>query len=359
MAMDLNQLMALLDDQKQKQTALERVAATQVTNQPIMNPGQTRADLMFGRNSTPEQKRGVNAFLGSILNRDPGKQTAIGAATDGFERGSQLMDEIRTKAKAEKLYSADTALKGAQNQFAGAADIYGLKTTADNTAYDRSIDTRDFEYQKQRDKIEDSQFSAEMAAGGQERVFASQVKAHEAAVSEVYRADVGAQKAEQLSAELEALSSTVSGGLRGQLSSVLKNNAGVRDAASYLRTRANSLVNVNVINNLPPGVASDRDIEIAMRGYPNPETATFEELKEFADALAKIERGNAIYQRARVDWADKNNYDMRGFQSAWDKQRAEESKQQQQKQTQGPSGAPQIQFSTPEGAAAYEKYRTQ
>jgi hypothetical protein len=83
------------------------------------------------------------------------------------------MDEIRTKAKAEKLYSADTALKGAQNQFAGAADIYGLKTDADNTAYNRATDKRDFEYKQKRDLISD-QLAKEL---NESRIAAAQIRA--------------------------------------------------------------------------------------------------------------------------------------------------------------------------------------
>jgi len=125
MTMDINQLMALLKAQGDKQSALDRVAESQVLNQPIMQPGQSRSDVLLGNNSTPEQKRGMNAFYGSILNRDKTQQSGAGAMSDGFEKGAALMDDIRGRVKSEKLLGATTGLKGAQDQFAGAVDIYG------------------------------------------------------------------------------------------------------------------------------------------------------------------------------------------------------------------------------------------
>jgi len=62
---------------------------------------------------------------------------------------------------------------------------------------------------------------------------------------------------------------TYEGRLAGGISEWLKGVLGTEDEVSRVRTEYEQLKNSNVIQNLPPGVASDRDIEIAMRGWPS------------------------------------------------------------------------------------------
>jgi len=170
--LDLNQLMALLNQQKQKQDALSQLANTQTVNQPIMQPGQNFGDFLQGKGNTPEQSRGLNAFYGSILNRDKTKQSFTGAASDGFEKGSELMDTIRTKQKAEKMLGAETDMNMGQEHLSNMSNLYGLKTNAENTAYSRATDKRDFEYKQQRDKVSD-QLARELM---QSRITAAEIK---------------------------------------------------------------------------------------------------------------------------------------------------------------------------------------
>jgi hypothetical protein len=59
------------------------------------------------------------------------------------------------------------------------------------------------------------------------------------------------------------------GRLAGGISEWMKGVLGSEDAVSQLRTEYEQLKISNVVQNLPPGVASDKDVELVLRGWPS------------------------------------------------------------------------------------------
>ena len=96
------------------------------------------------------------------------------------------------------------------------------------------------------------------------------------------------------------------GGLRATISEGFKEIIGGRDLLSTLRTQSTAVINTEVVNNLPPGVASDRDIAIFSKGFPNPDTATFEELQEYLEASKRINQSLADYGQFKNQYINKN-----------------------------------------------------
>jgi hypothetical protein len=78
-----------------------------------------------------------------------------------------------------------------------------------------------------------------------------------------------------------------SGGVIADAKKATLNFLGLRDTELKLRTSATKEINTEIINSLPAGVASDRDIDIFSRGFP-PENATLEEVFEYLQAARKI-----------------------------------------------------------------------
>ena len=64
-------------------------------------------------------------------------------------------------------------------------------------------------------------------------------------------------------------------GLKGQLGEEWKKLSGAEDALSQARMQFNRIKNTIAVQNLPPGVASDKDIELVMSGFPS-DTSNFE-----------------------------------------------------------------------------------
>jgi len=83
-----------------------------------------------------------------------------------------------------------------------------------------------------------------------------------------------------------------SGGVIANAKKATLNFLGLRDTELKLRTSATKEINTEIINSLPPGVASDRDIDIFSRGFP-PENATLEEVFEYLQAARKIHAATA------------------------------------------------------------------
>lgn len=94
--------------------------------------------------------------------------------------------------------------------------------------------------------------------------------------------------------ELELLAKDISGvdlgqGVPSTFSEKLKAATGSTDAVSDLRRRFRGFRSSRAINNLPPGVASDKDIELALSGFPA-ENANDNTINSFLLGQAKLAR---------------------------------------------------------------------
>jgi hypothetical protein len=80
---------------------------------------------------------------------------------------------------------------------------------------------------------------------------------------------------------------TGSAGVASSFFELTKNIAGMRDSESFLRTAYTREKNTEIINSLPPGVASDRDVAIFSEGFP-PKNASISEILSFFQAAKRI-----------------------------------------------------------------------
>lgn len=90
---------------------------------------------------------------------------------------------------------------------------------------------------------------------------------------------VGSQRALDL-LEVYAEDPERAAGVFGSIKTSTYNFLGIADENEREKTRAIREINSEIVNSLPPGVASDRDIEIFSRGFPR-EDATTEEIMAY------------------------------------------------------------------------------
>lgn len=119
-------------------------------------------------------------------------------------------------------------------------------------------------------------------------------------------ATAGAVAAEQSAGQLLGLASKLEalGGGNGGFSSAwewLKKSGGWQSDVSAARQEYVRLRNSQAIKSLPPGPATDKDIELAMKGFP-PETADSAYLASFLRGQAKLQQLEAAAETARADW---------------------------------------------------------
>lgn len=108
----------------------------------------------------------------------------------------------------------------------------------------------------------------------------------------------------------------VGGGLfQGSWGESMKDITGMQDAKTDLRKKYNAIRGSQVVNNLPPGAASDTDIKLALSGFPT-DNATGKQISSFLRGLAKIERQKAAFENFKANYISKTGNE-RGMINAW------------------------------------------
>lgn len=96
-----------------------------------------------------------------------------------------------------------------------------------------------------------------------------------------------------------------SGGLKSTWTEFLKEQTGNQDEITALRKEALQISNSEAIKNLPPGPATDRDIEIAKAPFPT-EKASPEYVASWLKAMANLNQKRAEYADFKAQFISKN-----------------------------------------------------
>ena len=127
-------------------------------------------------------------------------------------------------------------------------------------------------------------------------------------------------KAKRNSTEFDILASQVesgelAGGVQSTTSETLKALLGSQDDVTELRRRFNSVRLSEGLKNLPPGPATDKDMEQAFKGVP-PENAPASQIASFLRGAAKMARFDAGYNQFKSDFiSDKST--AKGLNKEW------------------------------------------
>ena len=106
-------------------------------------------------------------------------------------------------------------------------------------------------------------------------------------------------------------------GSSARIDEAWKRLTGNEDEITLLRTQYDGVRNSMVMDALPPGVASDKDIELAMRGFPE-STANPEEIAAFMRGLDKMSMLVAEREDARARFMLENKGLDVGFNEQWE-----------------------------------------
>jgi len=101
------------------------------------------------------------------------------------------------------------------------------------------------------------------------------------------------------------ISAEVGSGVAARGEEAVRRFFGREDQITRLRQEYRRLRNSQVIQNLPPGAASDRDIQVALEAFP-PETANPDVLVRFLRGTAKLQRYDAALAAAKAEWTAQN-----------------------------------------------------
>lgn len=114
-------------------------------------------------------------------------------------------------------------------------------------------------------------------------------------------ADQSANQMNDLATRLE--DAALKSGATAKAAELYKSLTGNQDAVTQLRQEYVRLRSQGVLKNLPPGPASDKDVEMAAKGFPE-DTAEPKQMAQFLRGLAKIQQLDSVNKTAQAEWVN-------------------------------------------------------
>ena len=257
----------------------KQVLSEQIT--AMKNSGQDASDLESILGSIDTNPQAASAAIGITLSAmEPEK---FGKATSFFQETQKTPIELR-KAGAE-------AAK-AETEAAAAGDLAVL------SAQEKAENIRNV-----RSQINDrmARLDADRAKIGAVELDKDSKKLLNDSVSASIASDQAASRSLELASQLEK-----EGGGFGVASTAgewLKRTTGQQDAMSALRKEYIRLRNAQAIKDLPPGVATDKDVSLALEGFPDP-SADAATIASFLRGTAKMNQVASVSENAKAEWVN-------------------------------------------------------
>ena len=203
-----------------------------------------------------------------------------------IDRG-KLAETIRSNQAGEALQARGQNLS------------YQSAMTGHNIAAQRlALDQQEFGF-----KMQQAQEKAQQLITEAPKLSVNMEKGIETAVNNATASSNSANSMSALAQQFRAEKPTT--GLFGNAQNMFAKLTGSDTTLRDLRIRQNALVNSQVLKFLPPGPATDKDVEIVRQGAPtdmdNPETVA-----RWLDAMANLERRNAQFNEFKAEWMSAN-----------------------------------------------------
>ncbi|MGC0651182.1 phage DNA ejection protein [Escherichia coli] len=203
-----------------------------------------------------------------------------------IDRG-RLAETIRSNQAGEALQERGQNLS------------YQSAMTGHNIAAQRlALDQQEFGF-----KMQQAQEKAQQLISEAPKLSVNMEKGIETAVNNATASSNSANSMSALAQQFRAEKPTT--GLFGNAQNMFAKLTGSDTTLRDLRIRQNALVNSQVLKFLPPGPATDKDVEIVRQGAPtdmdNPETVA-----RWLDAMANLERRNAQFNEFKAEWMSAN-----------------------------------------------------
>ncbi len=120
--------------------------------------------------------------------------------------------------------------------------------------------------------------------------------------------------------------SSMSGGLKSTWTEYIKEQSGNQDEVTGLRKQVMQIVNSEAVKNLPPGPATDRDIEMVRSPFPT-EKASPEYVANWLSAVARLNEKRAQFAEFKANFISENgsvrNRSGESLIAAWKRQQEE------------------------------------
>ena len=193
---------------------------------------------------------------------------------EDFLRASNRLEELENIQTARIMQLADIADNREYNQMTVEEQrMYDRLTLAEQRRYNEFIAAEERKYQEkidQRDRdweLQDQNVSLDPSSYTYPELTATLQKQVGNLTDEVQTGTTNINRIEGLIGDIDKYGGQT--GFVGNVAEAFKNFAGAQGDVSVWKTKFTQLVNSEAVQNLPPGVASDKDIELVLAGYPD------------------------------------------------------------------------------------------
>lgn len=270
-------------------------AANSVLDQHITamrNSGQDTTDLEGIKAQIARDPTRAQAYIGMTLASTDGPRWK--GVADAEAQAQKTPIELR-KAGAEatkaELEAADTPQRLALTNGQSQANIDNLRSTISERSRRIGLDEKKYNNEVEAKAYELRQKGTTLDA--------DQRKELNTAVANAVGAKGAAANMLDLAGRLEK-----EGGGYGAFSTAgewLKKATGNQTVMSDMRKEYIRMRNSEAIKMLPPGVATDKDVAMALEGFPDP-SADARTIASFLRGMAKINNAAAVSENARSEW---------------------------------------------------------
>jgi hypothetical protein len=300
--------------------AREREADKQMANIDMTTAsGMKEASQLFLKKGDP-----VKAQQMAIAYQ---KKTDADAAT--LEQGQQEIQKgsARTKAMQLAMQRKDsTAHKALAGNFYSPEEYIAHVMDAEEPEPPKpfTLGTNDIRFDAEGNEIARGPVALKDEKGSsvpvyvERAAFDSAMAAREAAVA------VG--QAEQLVGQIDKAIEDGAGPAGGALATgeeAFRKFMGSPDAVSNLKIKYYRLRNSDAVANLPPGSASDADVQLALQGWPG-DNAPLSQIRSFLVGMQKMQQSKLEFQRFTTDYIGDNRTTL-GVSRAWREAQVEQS----------------------------------
>ena len=233
--------------------------------------------------------------LADAASAESAAKSALAKANTAQEVENANRDLVQAQAEKAKIDAQFAGPLAQGNLNLNAAQIKKINSEISNAAVKLNLDTKTMQATV-----------ADKLSSIQARITELPADSRKLINDAVVQGSVAKQSAAQfndLAARLQEL------GNYGKFSNLSEYAKGVFGAEGYetsLRQEYIRLRNQAAIKSLPPGPATDKDIELALRGFPK-ETADAKNTAAFLRGMAKLQEIDAASSNAKADWLSQNN----------------------------------------------------
>lgn len=263
--------------------------ATALENSGMMQDAKEARDMAELIRMSPGS---ATTMLGGYLSAAMGPEKFLST----FSGLAKLPGEVR-KGEAEATKAAWEAKDTPQR-----LELANLQTAANIRSLDSQISERSQRLGLDRDKAQsdvDLRLLELNQKGG---------KLDDSAIKIVNDSTVASVTAKQSAGQMTDLANRLEqqGGGYGVFSTAgewLKKATGNQDSMTSMRQEYVRLRNTQAVKNMPPGAASDKDVALALKGFPE-DTADAKTVASFLRGMAKLQDYTASMESAKAEWVN-------------------------------------------------------